>query len=55
MENDLKQQESDPKKLEEDKRKREEAQQATQKARDEKGAEKERLLEEQRERERLAK
>lgn len=55
LENDLMQQESDPKKLEEDKKKREEAYLATQKARDEKGAEKDRLLEEQRQRERAAK
>ena len=40
--------EADPKKLEEDKKKREESILATQKAREEKGAEKERLLELQR-------
>ena len=55
LEEELVKQESDPLKLEEDKKKREEIQVATQKAREEKGAEKERLLEEQREKERRLK
>ena len=42
---DLLKMEGDPKKLEEDKKKREEAILATQKAKEEKGAEKEKLLE----------
>jgi len=45
MEIELMQAEADPKKLEEDKKRREENQEATKKAREEKGAEKERLLE----------
>lgn len=55
MEIELMQAEGDPKKLEEDKKKREENLEATKKAREEKGAEKERLLEEQREKERKLK
>lgn len=55
LEEELVKQESDPLKLEEDRKKREEIQLATQKAREEKGAEKERLLMEQKEKERRLK
>ena len=52
---DIMKMESDPTKIEADKAKREEALEATKKARQEKGAEKEKLLEEQREKERRMK
>ena len=48
-------QEGDPNKLEEDRKKREENLVATQKAKEEKGAEKERLFEEQRQKEKKLK
>jgi predicted transcriptional regulator len=48
LEEELMKYESDPNKIEEDSKKREENLLATQKAKEEKGAEKERLLEEQR-------
>jgi hypothetical protein len=48
LEEELMRQEGDPAKIEEDRKKREENLLATQKAKEEKGAEKERLLDEQR-------
>ena len=55
LEEALMKEEGDPVKLAEDKRKREENLVATQKAKEEKGAEKERLLDEQKEKERKLK